>query len=177
MNLYKLLFIVLCCALHMHCNAQHTSQVLLKYENYPVLKVIDILGYDYAMYYDGSNQKSLQIYSNDVAKLLVEKFSTIERDTSATKFTGYDVYAKLVCQIEGYGYDVLVLSKFGDEEFGDEKYILELNGKCMKTDESLLRFVLSLISYHKSTKFPSVIEEDVAKALWNKSTQKQQVNN
>ena len=67
MNLYKLLFIVLCCALHMHCNAQQTSQVLLKYENYPVLKVIDILGYDYAMYYDGSNQKSLQIYSNDVA--------------------------------------------------------------------------------------------------------------
>ena len=147
--------------MYLSCNAQRVSQIELKYERRQIIKESDVLGYNYGMYYKEDNQSSLIIEGNEIADILRERFSKMEIDTSDTHFIGYDVYAKLVCHIKGYGYDVLVVNKSGEDE-----YHLELNGKCMKMDETVLRFVTGLIAYHKSKKYPYKIEEEKAKTFW-----------
>ena len=153
------------CSTQLSCETPKMSRIMLNYDDYLVLKIISLLGYDYEMSNNDNNndnnQKSLQINSNEITNILRERFSKMERDTTAFNFWGYDVGAKLVCQIEGYGYDVLVVNKFVDN-----KYLLELNGKCMKMDTTMLNFVVGLIHYHKSANYPKQIKEETVKSLW-----------
>ena len=149
------------CSTQLSFETPKISRIMLKYENTYCLGIIDYLGYDYEMSKDDCCAKFIQINSYEIANILRERFSKMERDTLASNFWGYGVDAKLVCQIEGYGYDVLVVNKFVDN-----KYLLELNGKCMKMDTTMLNFVVGLIHYHKSANYPKQIKEETVKSLW-----------
>lgn len=149
------------CSTQLSCETPKMSRIMLKYENSLVIYENDNSGYNYSMVSDDPYTGFIQINSYEIANILRERFSKMERDTLASNFWGYGVDAKLVCQIEGYGYDVLVVNKFVDN-----KYLLELNGKCMKMDTTMLNFVVGLIHYHKSANYPKQIKEETVKSLW-----------
>lgn len=149
------------CSTQLSCETPKMSRIMLKYENSLVIYEDDNSGYNYSMVPYDPCIGFIQINSYEIANILKERFSQMERDTLASNFWGYSVGAKLVCQIEGYGYDVLVVNKSGEDE-----YDLELNGKCMKMDTTMLNFVVGLIHYHKSANYPKQIKEETVKSLW-----------